>query len=138
MNSIRVNSCCSTSCTRLVTLITNPVISYEWGKYRIGIPLADCSKKQNYPLYVFFNTSDDPITLAQIAEEQEASSLLSSLWRHPMSSKWRRITVTLELPVSRDDESPGWLTDLVAVSPSPYVVRKTRDPDRHWRKSQWD
>jgi hypothetical protein len=53
VNSIRVNSCCSTSCTRLVTLVTNPVISYEWGKYRIGIPLADCSKKQNYPLYVF-------------------------------------------------------------------------------------
>jgi hypothetical protein len=30
----RVSSSCSTSCTRLVNLVTNPVISHEWGKDR--------------------------------------------------------------------------------------------------------
>lgn len=44
-------------------------------------------KETKLPAICFLNTSDDPITLAHIAEEQEASSLLSSLLRRPMSSK---------------------------------------------------
>jgi hypothetical protein len=32
--SVRVSSSCSTSGTRLVNLVTNPVISHEWGKDR--------------------------------------------------------------------------------------------------------
>ena len=30
----RINSSCSTSCTRHVALVINPVISYKWGKIR--------------------------------------------------------------------------------------------------------
>ena len=34
MCSEKVNSSCSTNVIRRVTLVTNPVISYEWGKDR--------------------------------------------------------------------------------------------------------
>ena len=34
VNSGRVSSSCSTSCTRRVNLVTNPVISHDWGKNR--------------------------------------------------------------------------------------------------------
>ena len=37
MDSGRVSSSCSTSDTRRFTLVTNPVISHEWGKDRIVI-----------------------------------------------------------------------------------------------------
>ena len=34
MCSGRISSSCSTSGNRRVNLVTNPVISHEWGKYR--------------------------------------------------------------------------------------------------------